>query len=62
MVVRYSLLALVLSVRMHGPRSVYGGVRRPQYCAPVLWGWQVVLDRVVVVMRVCRLCVVPWHW
>ena len=28
---------------------------------PVLRGWQAVLRRVVVVVRVCRLCVAPWH-
>ena len=59
---RWHVLALVLIVRVQGPLWAYGGVWRPEYRGPVLWGRQVVLSRVVVVMRVCRLRVVPWHW
>ena len=49
----------MLLVRVHGPPRVYGGVLWPECREPVRWGRQVVRDRVVVVVRVCRLCVVP---
>ena len=50
----------MLLVGVHGPLRVYGGAWWPQWCEPVQWGRQVVLECVVVVVRVCRLCVVPW--
>ena len=61
-VVGCSLLALVLLVHVRRPPRVHGGVRWPECCAPVQWGRYVVLDRVVVVVKVCWLCVVPWRW
>ena len=62
MVVGYSVLALVLLMRVHGPPWVYGNFLRLDCRGPVLWWCKVVLDRVVAVVRVCRLGVAPWHW
>ena len=61
----------MLLVRVPGPPRVHGVVRWPKCPEPVQWGRWVVLDRVVVVLRVCSLCVVPgaggyggkgWWW
>ena len=52
----------MLLVRVHDPPRVYGGVWWPECCEPVQWGRYVVLDCVVVVVGVCRLCVVPRRW
>ena len=49
----------MLLVCVHGSLLVYGGVWWPKCLEPVQWGRQVVLDCVVVVVRVCRLCLVP---
>ena len=58
---RWFLLALLLIGRLHYPLWFYVGVRQPDYLRPVLLGRRVVLDPVVVVVRVCRLRVAPWH-
>ena len=60
-VLGYSVWALVLLVRVHGPRWVFRGAWWPKCCGLVRWGRQVALDCVAVVVRVCRLHVVPWH-
>ena len=52
-----SVLVLVLLVCLQGPLWVYGGTWWPECPESVQWGWQLVLERVVVVVRVCRLCV-----
>ena len=62
MVVGYSVPASVLLVPVHVPQWVHWGLWLPECGKPVLWGWQLVLDCVVVVVRVCRLCVAPWQW
>ena len=63
MVLGYSVWASALLVRVHGLPSVYGGALWPECGGPVQWGRQVVLGRVVlVVVRVCRLRLAPWHW
>ena len=55
------MLDLVLLVCVHVPLWVYGGAWWPECRRPVLWGRQVVLDREVVVMGVCRVHLAPWH-
>ena len=57
--VGYSLLALVLLVYPRGPPRIYGGRWWLKCRGPVQRGQQVVLDRVMVVVRVCRLRVAP---
>ena len=61
MVVKHTVLVLVLFVRVHGTLLVYGGVWLPEHRGSVVWRCQGVLGRVMVVMRVCRLRVAPWH-
>ena len=51
----------MLVVCVHGPLRVYWGAWWPECREPVQQGWQVVLDCVVVVVRLCRLRVVPGH-
>ena len=62
MLVGNSVLAFHLFVRLHGSSCDYGGVWRPECRGPVLRGWQVVLDHVVVVVRVCWSRLAPWEW
>ena len=61
MVVGYSVLALMVLVRVHGPLWVFGGTWRPKCCGPVQPGPQVVLHCVVVGVRLCRWRVASWH-
>ena len=56
---RWHVLASVLIVRVHGPLWAYRGVWRPQYRGPLVWGQQVVLGHVVLVVRVCQPRVAP---
>ena len=53
---------LVVVVRVGGSPRVDGGVRWSVRREPVYTGWCVMLDRMVVVLRVCWLCVVPRRW
>ena len=46
-------------MRVHGPLRVFGGLGWPESREPVQCGRYMVLDRLVVVVRVCWLCVVP---
>ena len=54
-------MASVLILRLQGPLRARLGVWRPEDRGPVFLGRQMVLGLVVVVVRVCRLPVVPWH-
>ena len=52
----------MLLVCVRGSSRVHGGVPWLVCRGPVQRGRRVVLDRVVVVLRVCWLCVVPRRW
>ena len=52
----------MLLVCVRGSSRVHGGVPWLVCHGPVQRGRRVVLDRVVVVLRVCWLCVVPRRW
>ena len=54
--------ALVLLVCVRGLWRVHGGVLWLECLRLVQWVRRLVLDRVVVVLRVCWLCVVPRRW
>ena len=52
----------MLLVCVRGSSRVHGGVPWLVCRGPVYRGRRVVLDRAVVVWRVCWLCVVPRRW
>ena len=52
----------MLLVCVRGSPRVHGVVPWLVCRGSVYWGQRVVLDRVVVVLRVCWLCVVPRRW